>query len=217
MLALAIDTATPAVTAGLVRLDGTDVRVLASRVHVDARAHAEVLTPLILDCLAESASGTRGPRRGGGRGGARAVHRAAGRHRHRRGVRGRARDPGARCVQPRRDRGRRAASRRRSGTVGRHRCPPPRGVLGALPRRAPPRRARGVPARRSRRRRGCVDRRIRLARRTFRPACGGGADPVACRAGARRRRCVAAGQEPEPPVPLYLRRPDAVERAVVAR
>ena len=54
MLVLAIDTATPAVTAGLVRLEGADVRVLASRVHVDARAHAEVLTPLILDCLAES-------------------------------------------------------------------------------------------------------------------------------------------------------------------
>ncbi|HEY5854916.1 MAG TPA: tRNA (adenosine(37)-N6)-threonylcarbamoyltransferase complex dimerization subunit type 1 TsaB [Aldersonia sp.] len=81
MLVLAIDTATPAVTAGLValdvtaglvaldgtaglvaldgtaglvRLDGTDVRVLASRVHIDARAHAEVLTPQILACLAES-------------------------------------------------------------------------------------------------------------------------------------------------------------------
>lgn len=54
MLVLAVDTATPAVTAGLVLLDGADTRVLASRVHVDARAHAEVLTPQILDCLAES-------------------------------------------------------------------------------------------------------------------------------------------------------------------
>ncbi|MBO0853998.1 MAG: tRNA (adenosine(37)-N6)-threonylcarbamoyltransferase complex dimerization subunit type 1 TsaB [Nocardia sp.] len=58
MLVLAVDTATPAVTAGLVELEQADpqprVRTLASRVTVDARAHNEVLTPQILACLAES-------------------------------------------------------------------------------------------------------------------------------------------------------------------
>ncbi|MFE3291465.1 tRNA (adenosine(37)-N6)-threonylcarbamoyltransferase complex dimerization subunit type 1 TsaB [Rhodococcus sp. NPDC059234] len=53
MLVLAVDTATPAVTAGVVRLAGDEPRTLSSRVTVNARAHAEVLTPLILECLAE--------------------------------------------------------------------------------------------------------------------------------------------------------------------
>lgn len=44
-LVLAIDTATPAVTAGVVRMDGDAVAVLAEQVTVDARAHAERLTP----------------------------------------------------------------------------------------------------------------------------------------------------------------------------
>jgi tRNA threonylcarbamoyl adenosine modification protein YeaZ len=48
-LVLAIDTATPAVTAGVVKLDGIDV--LAQRVTVDARAHAETLTPNALAAL----------------------------------------------------------------------------------------------------------------------------------------------------------------------
>jgi len=51
-LILAIDTATPAVTAGVVRLDG--VQVLAERVTVDARAHAEQLTPNVLGALADA-------------------------------------------------------------------------------------------------------------------------------------------------------------------
>ena len=56
MLVLAVDTATPAVTAGLVALEQPapghhDVHPLASRVTVDARAHNEVLTPQILECL----------------------------------------------------------------------------------------------------------------------------------------------------------------------
>jgi tRNA threonylcarbamoyladenosine biosynthesis protein TsaB len=51
-LILAIDTATPAVTAGVVRLDGVDV--LAERVTVDARAHAEQLTPNVLGALADA-------------------------------------------------------------------------------------------------------------------------------------------------------------------
>jgi tRNA threonylcarbamoyl adenosine modification protein YeaZ len=48
-LILAIDTATPAVTAGVVRLDG--VEVLAERITVDARGHAERLTPNVLGAL----------------------------------------------------------------------------------------------------------------------------------------------------------------------
>lgn len=52
MLILAIDTATPAVTAGIVRLDG--VEMLAERVTVDARAHAERLTPNVLAALGDA-------------------------------------------------------------------------------------------------------------------------------------------------------------------
>jgi tRNA threonylcarbamoyl adenosine modification protein YeaZ len=51
-LILAIDTATPAVTAGIVRLEG--VEVLAERVTVDARAHAERLTPNVIAALADA-------------------------------------------------------------------------------------------------------------------------------------------------------------------
>jgi tRNA threonylcarbamoyl adenosine modification protein YeaZ len=49
---LAIDTATPAVTAGIVKLDG--IEVLAERVTVDARAHAEQLTPNVLAAIADA-------------------------------------------------------------------------------------------------------------------------------------------------------------------
>src|SRR4249920_1769383 len=51
---LAIDTATPAVTAGLVRRGPSGVEVLAERVTVDARAHAEQLTPNVLGALADA-------------------------------------------------------------------------------------------------------------------------------------------------------------------
>ncbi|ATQ28574.1 MULTISPECIES: tRNA (adenosine(37)-N6)-threonylcarbamoyltransferase complex dimerization subunit type 1 TsaB [Rhodococcus] len=60
MLVLAVDTATPAVTAGLVRVDdrgepGTaGIETLAVRVTDDPRAHAEVLTPQILECLSST-------------------------------------------------------------------------------------------------------------------------------------------------------------------
>lgn len=58
MLVLAVDTATPAVTAGLVALtDGvadTSVETLAERVTVDARAHGELLTPHVLAALADA-------------------------------------------------------------------------------------------------------------------------------------------------------------------
>ncbi|KWX69166.1 tRNA (adenosine(37)-N6)-threonylcarbamoyltransferase complex dimerization subunit type 1 TsaB [Mycobacterium sp. NAZ190054] len=50
-LVLAIDTATPAVTAGVVRVDGDAIELLAEEVTVDPRAHAERLTPNIVDAL----------------------------------------------------------------------------------------------------------------------------------------------------------------------
>ncbi|WP_067698204.1 tRNA (adenosine(37)-N6)-threonylcarbamoyltransferase complex dimerization subunit type 1 TsaB [Nocardia jejuensis] len=66
MLILAVDTATPAVTAGLVELEPADdgstaprITTIISKVTVDARAHNEVLTPQILACLSESGR-TRG-------------------------------------------------------------------------------------------------------------------------------------------------------------
>ncbi len=60
VLVVAVDTSTPAVTAGVVRLGRSEhstelcPRVLATRVTVNARAHAEVLTPQILACLEEA-------------------------------------------------------------------------------------------------------------------------------------------------------------------
>ena len=53
-LVLAIDTATPAVTAAVVRRDDTGIAVAAQRVRVDARAHAELLTPNVLASVAEA-------------------------------------------------------------------------------------------------------------------------------------------------------------------
>jgi tRNA threonylcarbamoyl adenosine modification protein YeaZ len=54
VIILAIDTATPAVTAGVVRRTGDAVEVLAEKVTVDARAHAEQLTPNVVAALAEA-------------------------------------------------------------------------------------------------------------------------------------------------------------------
>jgi tRNA threonylcarbamoyl adenosine modification protein YeaZ len=51
---LAIDTATPAVTAGIVRRGGDNIDVLAERVTVDPRAHAEQLTPNVLAALRDA-------------------------------------------------------------------------------------------------------------------------------------------------------------------
>ena len=51
---LAIDTATPAVTAGVVRRGPSGVDVLGERVTVDPRAHAEQLTPNVLGALADA-------------------------------------------------------------------------------------------------------------------------------------------------------------------
>jgi tRNA threonylcarbamoyl adenosine modification protein YeaZ len=53
-LVLAIDTATPAVTAAVVRRDASEVKVLGERVTLDARAHAEQLTPNVLSAMADA-------------------------------------------------------------------------------------------------------------------------------------------------------------------
>jgi tRNA threonylcarbamoyl adenosine modification protein YeaZ len=52
-LVLAIDTATPAVTAGVV----ADGELLAERVTIDPRAHAERITPNVLGALADAGRG----------------------------------------------------------------------------------------------------------------------------------------------------------------
>lgn len=54
---LAIDTATPAVTTGIARLRSGAIDILAERVTVDARAHAELLTPNVLSALSEAGLG----------------------------------------------------------------------------------------------------------------------------------------------------------------
>ncbi|GAB3469664.1 tRNA (adenosine(37)-N6)-threonylcarbamoyltransferase complex dimerization subunit type 1 TsaB [Actinophytocola sediminis] len=51
MLVLVVDTATPAVTAGVVALTDRSPALLAELVTVDARAHGELLTPHILGAL----------------------------------------------------------------------------------------------------------------------------------------------------------------------
>src|SRR2546423_15600438 len=50
---MVLDSATPAVTAALVRVGPADVAVLAERVAVDARAHGELLAPAVADALRE--------------------------------------------------------------------------------------------------------------------------------------------------------------------
>lgn len=54
MLVLAVDTATPAVTAGVVELTDRGWAERGSRVTVDARAHGELLTPHLLAALREA-------------------------------------------------------------------------------------------------------------------------------------------------------------------
>lgn len=53
MIVLALDTATPAVTAAIVEV-GDAITTLAERTIVDARAHAERLTPNVVAALADS-------------------------------------------------------------------------------------------------------------------------------------------------------------------
>ncbi|GGJ99136.1 tRNA (adenosine(37)-N6)-threonylcarbamoyltransferase complex dimerization subunit type 1 TsaB [Pilimelia anulata] len=57
MLALVVDSGTPAVTAGVVEVAADGVAVRAERVTVDARAHGELLAPHLADALA--AAGVR--------------------------------------------------------------------------------------------------------------------------------------------------------------
>ncbi len=54
LILLALDTATPAVTAGIVRRDADGDHLLAQRVTDDARAHAEALTPNVIASLKDS-------------------------------------------------------------------------------------------------------------------------------------------------------------------
>lgn len=60
MLVIALDTSTPSVTAGLVALDAAtgpgaaSAQLLAERVTVNPRAHGELLTPHLLDVLTEA-------------------------------------------------------------------------------------------------------------------------------------------------------------------
>jgi tRNA threonylcarbamoyl adenosine modification protein YeaZ len=54
VLALVLDTSSAAVTAGLVDFAGSEPVVLADRVTVDARAHAELLIPSLRACLASA-------------------------------------------------------------------------------------------------------------------------------------------------------------------
>ncbi|GAA3841900.1 tRNA (adenosine(37)-N6)-threonylcarbamoyltransferase complex dimerization subunit type 1 TsaB [Saccharothrix violaceirubra] len=54
MFVLALDTATPAVTAGAVELTADGPRLIAQRVTVDPKAHGELLTPHLLEALAEA-------------------------------------------------------------------------------------------------------------------------------------------------------------------
>ena len=54
ILILAIDTATPAVTAGVIRRNRDSIDVLAERVTVDPRAHAEQLTPNVVGALTDA-------------------------------------------------------------------------------------------------------------------------------------------------------------------
>lgn len=51
MFVLAIDTSTPAVTVGVVELTAVVERTVAARVTVDARRHAELVSPQISQCL----------------------------------------------------------------------------------------------------------------------------------------------------------------------
>jgi tRNA threonylcarbamoyl adenosine modification protein YeaZ len=54
MLVLALDTATPAVTAGVVELTATDVVPRSVRITHDARKHAELLMPGVLTACADA-------------------------------------------------------------------------------------------------------------------------------------------------------------------
>ncbi|HEY2175276.1 MAG TPA: tRNA (adenosine(37)-N6)-threonylcarbamoyltransferase complex dimerization subunit type 1 TsaB [Mycobacteriales bacterium] len=54
MLVLTLDTATPAVTAGVVRVDADGVQVCAEQVVVDPRRHGELLAPAVRDVIRDA-------------------------------------------------------------------------------------------------------------------------------------------------------------------
>ncbi|GAB3499884.1 tRNA (adenosine(37)-N6)-threonylcarbamoyltransferase complex dimerization subunit type 1 TsaB [Amycolatopsis cihanbeyliensis] len=54
MLVLALDTATPAITAGVVELERTRLTVLGERVTLNPRAHGELLTPQMLQAAGQA-------------------------------------------------------------------------------------------------------------------------------------------------------------------
>jgi tRNA threonylcarbamoyl adenosine modification protein YeaZ len=54
VILLALDTATPAVTAGVVHRDDAGIRQVAQRVTVDPRGHAETLTPNMIAALGDA-------------------------------------------------------------------------------------------------------------------------------------------------------------------
>lgn len=59
MLVLVLDTSSAATTAALAEVDDSDtitITIVASRINVDARAHGEVLAPAIKSCLGEVAA-----------------------------------------------------------------------------------------------------------------------------------------------------------------
>ena len=57
MLVLTLDTATPAVTAGVVRVERDGIEVRSERVVLDARRHGELLAPAVREVLAEAGHG----------------------------------------------------------------------------------------------------------------------------------------------------------------
>jgi universal bacterial protein YeaZ len=59
VLIVVLDSATPAITAALAEVTETDVRVLAQRVTVDARAHGELLAPAVNAVLQEAGAKPR--------------------------------------------------------------------------------------------------------------------------------------------------------------
>jgi tRNA threonylcarbamoyl adenosine modification protein YeaZ len=59
VLVLALDTSTPAVTAALAEVTGSGMRGVAERRVVDARAHGELLAPQIAELLAEAGAAPR--------------------------------------------------------------------------------------------------------------------------------------------------------------
>ncbi|OLT04275.1 tRNA (adenosine(37)-N6)-threonylcarbamoyltransferase complex dimerization subunit type 1 TsaB, partial [Pseudonocardia sp. CNS-004] len=60
MLVLALDTATPAVTAGVVELTDDTALLRAARVEHDARKHAELLMPAVQAVCGDAATALRG-------------------------------------------------------------------------------------------------------------------------------------------------------------